>query len=150
MRLARTTLLALLVLAVVGLPALAIRASNAAPGPVAAVDAEGTEGGKGKADDREREGKGRPPWAGAGTGPPWAGAGKAGVDRPGKGSGPAWAREREGDGPPWGLAWGYWLVKGGADACERISARMNAHPGEVPPPDMRKKIKQQLGCNLGD
>ena len=91
---------------------------------------------------------GPPPWAGGP--PPWAGRDDdedSEAEAEGNGRrGPKWAGE--GDGPPWGLAWGYWLEHGGDDVCARIAARLEAHPDAPVPEDLRERLKNELGCEL--
>lgn len=93
---------------------------------------------------------GKPDWAGGP--PPWAGEGRGGKGegRGGNGEGrggPKWATE--GDGPPWGMAWGHWLSHDDLDnVCARIAARMEARPDAAVPEDLRGRIESELGCNL--
>jgi len=146
---------ALLVAALIAVPVLAIRSANPASehAPVQAGDAE-TGAGDSDTDEQDEEGKG-PPWAKKGDGPPFGNAwghrrandhDTAGDDDDNDGNGPPWARD--GDGPPFGNAWGHWLNKGGDEACERIAARIQAHPGEGPPADIHDRITSELGCDL--
>ena len=88
-----------------------------------------------------------PPDGWHGGPPPWAGQGNNGDGEGNRGrGGPPWASE--GDGPPWGLAWGHWLKHGGEGVCERIAARMDAHPDATVPEDLRQRLQDELGCDL--
>jgi hypothetical protein len=99
------------------------------------------------------EGEGGPPWA-EGDGPPWGPPPWAGEGRGERGAGngegrkgPPWATDD--DGPPWGMAWGYWLSHEDLGAvCARIAARLEAHPNATVPEDLRERIESELGCNL--
>lgn len=194
----RSTLVALIVIALVGVPVLALRASNPLVAPLAntlqagGAEPDGTEDGRGKCHGIQNaywhvtgnrgavQGHGRGAEAlarvaaergcelAAGT-PPDAngkakpqgkdnGAGNEGTEDKDKakpeGKGPAWARE--GDGPPWGLAWGHWLKADGKqkadgrNVCRRIADRMAAHPNAVPPADVGARITEKLGCDLSN
>ena len=120
LRLARGLFAALLVAALIAVPVLAIRSVNPPAEQRLPAQVGDAEGsGEEDSDTDEKDEEGK--------GPPWA---------------------KDGDGPPFGNAWGYWLNKGGEEACERIVARMQTHRGEGPPADLRDRITNELGCDL--
>ena len=128
MRLIRSILAALVVVALVGVPVLALRPEAAAE-PRAPLDTVGSQTAPEprvadehaeldeEADDDDGEGRRGPPWASEGDGPPWgpppwAGQGEETDETDGEGrGGPPWASE--GDGPPWGPP--PWAGKGDDD-----------------------------------
>lgn len=170
-RLARGALLALVVISLVSIPTLALRDDTPRidapagtdptfpghhPGKPVGDHGAGSESeppgeeahGEGHA-DRHAEGKGEGHANRHGDGHRNGhGEGHREGHAEGDGRGPSWATA--GDGPPFGLASGYWVHHGGADACERIAARMETHPGEHPPADIRQKLTDKLGCNLAE
>lgn len=153
-RLARGTLLALIVVTVVGVPALAIRSSDRGLDARADVhNAQRGQHGRGQtAVSRDRGGAlGHERARGLGRALGHAkgeGEDRAHGDTEGERGGPP--SGRRGGGPPHGLAWGFWLQHDGGKACERIAARLEAHPAIDVPAGLRAKVTNRLGCDLGD